>query len=88
MITQAALQGVIEGVTNLMQSQLDALHSQVHQQLLQSGVSQAAIDGLQLLFSRDGIFGHPFQGLETQYQQLKFYRQHFNLVVSLNFSSI
>ena len=33
MITQAALQGVIEGVTNLMQSQLDALHSQIHQQL-------------------------------------------------------
>ena len=86
MITQAALQGVIEGVTNLMQSQLDALYSQVHQQLSQTSVSQAAIDGLQPLFSGEGIFGRPFQGLETQYQQLKFYRQHFNLVVSLNSS--
>lgn len=88
MITQTALQGVIEGVTNLMQSQLDTLHSQVHQQLLQSGVSQAVVDGLQPFFSGDGIFGRPFQGLETQYQQLKFYRQHFNLVVSLNLSLI
>ena len=51
---------------------------------LQSGASQAAVDGLQLLFSGDGTFGRPFQGLETQYQQLKFYRQHLNLVVSLN----
>jgi hypothetical protein len=86
MITQAALQGVIEGVTTLMQSQLDALYTQVHQQLLQSGVSQTTIDELQPLFSGDGIFGRPFQGLETHYQQLKFYRQHFNLVVSLNLS--
>lgn len=82
MITQVALQGVIEGVTNLVQSHLDALHSQVQQQLLQSGVSQAAIDGIQPLFSECGTYAHPFQGLETQYQQLKFYRQHFKLIVS------
>ena len=82
MITQVALQGVIEGVTNLVQSHLDTLHSQVQQQLLQSGVSQATIDGIQPLFSDCGTYAHPFQGLETQYQQLKFYRQHFNLIVS------
>ena len=82
MITQVALQGVIEGVTNLVQSHLDTLHSQIQQRLLLSGVSQAAIDGIQPLFSECGTYAHPFQGLETQYQQLKFYRQHFNLIVS------
>ena len=84
-LTQVALQGVIEGVTSLIQCQLDSLHTQVCQQLRSANTPEAVIGNLDSLFSENGTVGQPFAGLETQYQQLKFYRDHFNLIVSFFF---
>ena len=81
-LTQVALQGVIEGVTSLMQCHVDSLHTEVCQQLQLAGTPQTVIDSLECLFSENGTVGQPFAGLETQHQQLKFYRDHFNLIVS------
>ena len=81
-LTQVAMQGVVEGVTSLMQGHLLALHSNVQKQLSLSGVSPV-IGDLDALFSEDGCFGRPFLGLETQHQQLSYYCNHFNLIVSL-----
>ena len=80
-LTQVALQGII-GVTSLMHCHVDSLHTEVCQQLQLAGTPQTVIDSLECLFSESGTVGQPFAGLETQHQQLKFYRDHFNLIVS------
>ena len=41
-------------------------------------LSQADLDGLEECFKR---CENPFLGLETQYQQIQYYRQNFNLIV-------
>ena len=82
-LTQVALQGVIEGATSLTQCRLDALRSKITSTLLDEGVSSAVISKLDAYMSEDGEFGRPFLGLETQHQQMKFYRCNFNFVVSL-----
>ncbi len=30
----------------------------------------------------DGVFGQPFNGLQTRYQQVKYYKKKFGLLVS------
>ena len=66
-LTQVALQGVIEGVTDLFQRHLSILHAQVKQKLLEAEVQASDIPGLNELFNED-VAGHPFLGLETLYQ--------------------
>ena len=66
-LTQVALQGVIEGVTDLFQRHLSILHAQVKQKLLEAEVQASDIPGLNELFDED-VAGHRFLGLETQYQ--------------------
>ena len=79
-LTQAAVQSVVEGVTSLLQQQLDILHTQVCSRLTEAGVTM--LPGLDALFSEDGANARPFLGLETQHQQLKYYKTHFNFIVS------
>ena len=83
-LTQTALQAIVEGVTSLNQSHLSALHAEVHSMLLAAGVSSSSVPGLDMLFDSEGPFGRPFLGLETQHQQLNFYRTHFQLNVSVH----
>jgi len=84
-LTQTALQGVIEGVTTLSRCRLDALHVEVCSVLNAAGISPSSIPELNELFDRDGPFGQPFSGLETQHQQLHFYKTHFQFIVSCSF---
>lgn len=81
-LTQVALQGVVEGVTGLMQRHVSSLHAQVCQSLRMSGTSEAAINSISSIFTEDGPMVRPFYGLETQHQQLSYYRKHFQLIVS------
>ena len=77
-LTQAAVQSVVDGVTSLLQQRLDILHMQVRSKLTEAGV--LSMPELDALFSEDGVNGHPFFGLETQHQQQKYYRDHFNFI--------
>ena len=79
-LTQAAVQSVVEGVTSLLQQRLDILHTQVCSKLTEAGVT--SLPGLDALFSEDGANARPFLGLETHHQQLKYYKTHFNFIVS------
>ena len=51
-LTQVALQGVIIGVTSLMQCHLDSLHTQVCQQLRSANTPETVIGSLSYLFQR------------------------------------
>lgn len=80
-LTQVAIQGIIEGVTGLFQSHHSSLYSRVSDELLHNGTSSDLVSSLETIFE-NGPFGDPFLGLETQYQQMKFYRSHFSFIVS------
>ena len=80
-LTQVALQGVIEGVTSLFQEHLSVLHTQVCRKLEEAGVQSSSFPGLGELFN-DEEAGRPFLGLETQHQQLNYYKSNLNLLVS------
>ena len=81
-ITQAALQGVIEGVTTLSQARLSLMYREVNRIMKADGVAQSTLTSIKHLFDDTGVFGHPFLGLETQHQQMKYYSNHFGLIVS------
>ena len=83
-LTQVALQGVIDGVTGLTQGRLSTLHSRIQSILAAapSGIPASITDDICRLFDENGEFFRPFLGLETEHQQSRFYRTHFNFVVS------
>ncbi len=84
-LTQAALQGVIDGTTTLWQSQLAEMHTEVCQVLTAAGIGPGSIPGLDDVFDNEGKFGRPFAGLETSYRQIKYCKDHLGLVVSCTY---
>ncbi len=76
------LQAVIEGTTMLWQGHLTSLHSKVCQAVEAVGVDPRSVPDLDGIFDPENEFSHPFAGLQTQYRQIKYYRQKFGLVVS------
>lgn len=78
-LTQTALQGIVEGVSGLMRSHLSVLHTQISSVLPQN-LSANTLSDIERLFS-DERFCHPFLGLETEHQQMKFIRRHFQFTV-------
>ena len=81
-LTQGAVQTMIEGVTSLHQEHMHTLHSNVHKTLASKGVDSSIIQEIDSHFIKDGEYPRPFLGLETQYQQEKFYKTHLNFIVS------
>ncbi len=81
-LTQSAVNNIIQDVTALAQFLQDKARSAVEEVLSNAGVASSQIPDLQTVFNPDGPFGRPFRGLESTYQQTKYYREHFGLVVS------
>lgn len=71
----------IEDMTSFNQIMLGELHYATSEALSAAGVDPQIICSLAPLFRDDGQFGHPFGGLETTYQQIKYFRKHFNFIV-------
>lgn len=80
-LTQAALQGLLEGITSLCQQRLSSIQKAVNTVLTGARISTTSIRGLDDIFYPEGQFGQPFKGLETQHQQLKFFKAQFLFVV-------
>ena len=82
-LTQTAMNSVIEDTTSFSQIMLGELHYAATEKLTAAGVNPQIIGSLAPLFRDSGVFGRPFQGLETTYQQMKYFKQHFNFIVRL-----
>ena len=82
-LTQTAMNSVIEDTTSFSQIMLGELHYAATEKLTAAGVNPQIIGSLAPLFRDSGEFGRPFQGLETTYQQMKYFKQHFNFIVRL-----
>ncbi len=82
-VSQIALDGIVDNVTSIIHLTVDKLKCEVDNTLKSSG-----INGVISTFSSLGdVFNNtdirdPFNGLSSKYLQDKFYKDHFNLLVS------
>ena len=81
-LTQSALENIIQDITSLIQFLLHKTYIAVEEALKNAHISSCQIPDLATVFNPDGLFGRPFQGLESAYQQMKYCREHLGLVVS------
>ena len=49
----------------------------------EEGMLSSSCDKLNNLFDENGHYGCPFKGLETQYQQMKYFKTHFHYIVRM-----
>ena len=78
-VSQTCLDGLVEDVTLLLQSKVRTLEAEISCALHHKGVEMDS--ELTSIFHRQEIVT-PFQGIETEFFQKKFYRENFGLVVS------
>ena len=78
-LTQAATDSILKDVTELFQSRLEAVCHNTVETLKGTGIDDATISTV-----KDGILAQcePFKGLETEYCQNAYIRDHFGLLVS------
>lgn len=78
-ISQVAIDDIIEGCRELVFRRSQEIKSLVWSTLSESGIDPDGVSGLESVF--DDEFD-PFNGIETQYKQEKFFREEFGLLVS------
>ena len=66
---------------NFSQVILTTIHDAILNQLRGVQLSELVTATMDSVLSRDGPYGKLFSGLETNYLQLKYFRNHFNFVV-------
>lgn len=79
-LTRKATLGIVEDVTDMVEFITQALKQQTQYILQANGVAQTTISAVDEVFSN--CVTKPFEGLTSFYQQLQYYRSHFNLIVS------
>ena len=79
-LTRTATIGIVEDVSELVDTVTQALKHQTQCTLAGRGVDQPTISSLDEVFA--SCVAKPFQGLLSFHQQLQYYRSHFNFVVS------
>ena len=83
-LTQVTADGIICDTKVILQNRVEAIERAVFKKIEDLGVVVTADEeaGLRTVFSDESLV-NPFVGLETEYLQEKFIREHFNYVVSL-----
>lgn len=79
-LTRNASLGIVEDVSDLIRQICSILHQQVSHHLLRNNIS--ITDDLRDIFSESNDVITPFKSLTTFHQQLNFYKENFNLIVS------
>ena len=77
-VSQVCLNGLVEDVTSLLQRKVQQLEADVTRVLNTKGVE---VDSQLTDVFRQHEQASPFQGIETEFLQKKFYREEFGLVV-------
>ena len=84
-VTQKVVDCFIESATSTVQNCVDLLKTEVQRNLDASGTDFNAVPGLANLFDEDNLITSPFKGIEKEAQQYQYYKEQFNLVVSITF---
>ena len=77
---------IIEDVTTLFQLCLSNITNLVKQHFDENNVDEKCQDLIMDVLSTDGAYGNPFCGLETEYQQQKYFKEKFSMNVSIRCS--
>lgn len=78
-MSQVVINDVL-GWNGLFASTVERLHARVRDKLASIGIDPDNIEVLLEVFS---VLPHPFNELETEHKQNKYYREHMGLVVSI-----
>lgn len=73
---------MIDGITTFWQRYLVSIQCKLLEILEEFQNKEEVAIELKKMLDPDGIFGHPFHGLRTHYQQVKYYKKFFGLIVS------
>ena len=76
-VTQTTINKVVGDIKSLWSHALETVKQKVQQRL--SGSSDSLVENVMECFDDST----PFDGLETEYLQHKYYKEHFHFVVSL-----
>jgi hypothetical protein len=80
-LTQQSLDVVVDQTTQVVRNTVDVLKRDTVACLQAIGVDSETVPGLEELFDRE-VVSDPFKDLENRTQQLQYFRENFNLVVS------
>ena len=83
-IPQVHLEHLIEDITGLLERKVDNLRTMLHHMLEQRQISYELVDSLMGVIVN--TLSNPFSELETNYLQLKFFEEHFGIIVSLSYN--
>ena len=81
LLPQSTLDGILEDVSLLFTSLIADLSSTLAKRLEENDIDHETILGFTQLFDESSAYCRPFDGLDTRYRQLSFFKEHFNLVV-------
>ena len=81
-LPQSVMNSIIQDVIIFAGVMLGELHYATIEKLEAAGVDPHIISGLDPLFQGNTKFGQPFESLQTTHCQMKYFKQHFNFVVS------
>lgn len=73
---------IIQEVTALNQFILSKVHIAIQTALNEAGISESCVPAISEICHPNGPFGKLFWGLETAYQQLRYYKANLGMVVS------
>lgn len=81
-LTQVATNGIVEDTKVIVQSSIQDIEKKVFEKINSTGIvmTNHQLADLKAVFTDETVI-NPFKGIETEYQQEKFIRDHFNYVV-------
>lgn len=82
-LTQATMDAIIEGVTDLNQLILTRVGKAVTTALKENGINPTSCPQLLQIFDINGEYGRPFRGLETSHLQMKYFKEKLGYVVKI-----
>lgn len=83
-LTQAAMEEIMQRITDLNQFILSKVHSAVITALAESEIDARSRTQLQEIFDPNGEYGRPFKDLETSHLQLEYFKKNLGFVVKHN----
>lgn len=84
-LTRTAMVGIVHDVSDLIEEVMSSIREQVKKCLRDSSIEIDSIPGLTDIFTTNGAFIFPFSQLTTFQQQLSYYKEHYNFIVSFDY---
>lgn len=84
-VPQTVVDSFVENATQVTQTSIDLLKAGVTNCLQKAGINVETLPGLQDLFDENSLISNPFDGIDKESLQYKYYKEKFNLVVSIKY---